>query len=186
MGVSRRAAAEFSFFLSLPTMGGAVAYDLYKNRDVLSFDDMGLISLGFATAFLSGLLVVRWLVGFVSQHGFGLFQCLALVPGVSRSGSTIVGALLLGVSKRAAAEFSFFLSLPTMGGAVAYDLYKNRDVLDFNDLGLIAIGFGMAFLSGLLVVRWLLGFVARHGFAVFGWWRILVGGLSLALLSLGF
>ena len=118
--------------------------------------------------------------------GIGLFQCLALVPGVSRSGSTIVGALLLGVSKRAAAEFSFFLSLPTMGGAVTYDLYKNRDVLSFDDMGLIAIGFVAAFLSGGLVVRWLLGFVSRRGFAVFGWWRIVVGGLALVLLTLEF
>ncbi|TNC48719.1 undecaprenyl-diphosphate phosphatase [Rubellimicrobium rubrum] len=118
--------------------------------------------------------------------GIGLFQCLALVPGVSRSGSTIVGALLLGVSRRAAAEFSFFLSLPTMGGAVAYDLYKSRDLLSFDDLGLIAIGFAAAFLSGVLVVRWLLEFVSRRGFALFGWWRIIVGSLALALLSSGF
>ncbi|MBP1806440.1 undecaprenyl-diphosphate phosphatase [Rubellimicrobium aerolatum] len=118
--------------------------------------------------------------------GIGLFQCLALVPGVSRSGSTIVGALLLGVDKRAAAEFSFFLSLPTMGGAVAYDLFQSRDILNFDDMGLIAIGFAMAFLSGLLVVRWLLGFVSRRGYAIFGWWRIVVGSAALALLSLGF
>jgi undecaprenyl-diphosphatase len=116
----------------------------------------------------------------------GLCQCLALVPGVSRSGATIVGGLLLGVSRRAAAEFSFFLSLPTMGGAVTYDLYKNRDVLSFDDMGLIALGFAAAFLSGLLVVRTLLDFVSRRGFAIFGWWRILVGGAALVLLSLGF
>jgi undecaprenyl-diphosphatase len=121
-----------------------------------------------------------------TAFGIGLCQCLALVPGVSRSGSTIVGALLLGVSKRAAAEFSFFLSLPTMGGAVAYDLYKNRDILSFDDMGLIALGFAAAFLSGLLVVRSLLDFVSRRGFAVFGWWRIFVGGTAMVLLSLGF
>ncbi|WP_210528408.1 undecaprenyl-diphosphate phosphatase [Rubellimicrobium arenae] len=123
---------------------------------------------------------------FGTALGIGLCQCLALVPGVSRSGSTIVGALLLGVSKRAAAEFSFFLSLPTMGGAVAFDLYKNRDVLSFDDVGLIAIGFAAAFLSGLLVVRGLLGFVSRRGYGVFGWWRIVVGTVALILLSLRF
>jgi undecaprenyl-diphosphatase len=121
-----------------------------------------------------------------TAFAIGLFQCLALVPGVSRSGSTIVGALLLGVSRRAAAEFSFFLSLPTMGGAVAYDLYSNRHILSFDDFGLIALGFAAAFLSGLLVVRSLLDFVSRRGFAVFGWWRILVGGAAMILLSLGF
>ena len=121
-----------------------------------------------------------------TAFAIGLCQCLALVPGVSRSGSTIVGALLLGVSKRAAAEFSFFLSLPTMGGAVAYDLYKSRGVLDFNDMGLIAVGFAMAFLSGLLVVRTLLDLVGRRGFAIFGWWRILVGGAAILFLSMGF
>lgn len=121
-----------------------------------------------------------------TAFAIGLCQCLALVPGVSRSGSTIVGALLLGVSRRAAAEFSFFLSLPTMGGAVAYDLYKNRNALAFDDMGLIALGFAVAFLSGLLVVRTLLDFVGRRGFAVFGWWRILVGGAAMLFLSMGF
>ena len=117
--------------------------------------------------------------------GVGLFQCLALVPGVSRSGSTIVGALLLGVSKRAAAEFSFFLSMPTMGAAVAYDLYKNRGVLDFSAWSEIAIGFGVAFVTAVLVVRWVLGYVGRQGYALFGWWRIVVGSAALAALWTG-
>lgn len=116
----------------------------------------------------------------------GLMQCLALVPGVSRSGATIVGARMLGVGGVAAAEFSFFLSLPTMLGACVYDLYKNRHVLDFNDKGQIAIGFVLAFIVGVLVVRWVLAYVGQNGFAIFGWWRIIVGSLALAALWLGF
>ncbi|MBL4812007.1 MAG: undecaprenyl-diphosphate phosphatase [Rhodobacteraceae bacterium] len=109
----------------------------------------------------------------------GFFQCLAMVPGVSRSGATIVGSLMMGVSKRAAAEFSFFLSMPTMAGAVAYDLYKNRDALDLSAWNEIMLGFGAAFVTALLVVRWLLGYVSRHGYALFGWWRIIIGSLAL-------
>lgn len=116
----------------------------------------------------------------------GFIQCLAMIPGVSRSGATIVGALMLGANKRAAAEFSFFLSMPTMAGAFAYDLYKNRDVLDSGALNEIAIGFVMAFISAVLVVRWLLGYVSRHGYALFGWWRIIVGTVALMALSLGY
>lgn len=116
----------------------------------------------------------------------GFIQCLAMVPGVSRSGSSIVGALMLGVSKRAAAEFSFFLSLPTMLGVFVFDLYKNRDVLDFSAVSDIAVGFVVAFVVAVLVVRWVLGYVSAHGFALFGWWRIIVGAAALGLLSLGF
>lgn len=116
----------------------------------------------------------------------GFIQCMAMVPGVSRSGATIVGARLLGASKRAAAEFSFFLSMPTMAGAFAYDLYKNRDVLDASAVTEITIGFIAAFISAVLVVRWLLDYVSRNGFALFGWWRIIVGSLALIALSLGF
>lgn len=105
----------------------------------------------------------------------GVCQCVAMIPGMSRSGSTIVGAMLLGVEKRAAAEFSFFLALPTMLGAFTYDLYKNRNILTFDDSLLIVIGFVAAFCSALLVVRSLLDFVSRHGYAPFGWWRIGVG-----------
>lgn len=123
---------------------------------------------------------------FGKSLAIGFFQCLALVPGVSRSGATIVGALLLGVEKRAAAEFSFLLSLPTMGAAVAYDLFKNRDVLDFGAVWEIAVGFAVAFVTAILVVRWVLNFISRNGYALFGWWRIIVGSLALGALLLGF
>ncbi len=125
-------------------------------------------------------------IPFRKALAIGLIQCLAMVPGVSRSGSTIVGALMLGVSKRAAAEFSFFLSLPTMAGAVAYDIYKTRHELDFSAWTDISVGFVVAFISAVLVVRWLLNFVSRNGYAVFGWWRIIIGTVALAALWLGF
>jgi undecaprenyl-diphosphatase len=123
---------------------------------------------------------------FGKSLAIGLFQCLAMVPGVSRSGATIVGALLLGVEKRAAAEFSFLLSLPTMGAAVAYDLYKSRDVLDFGAVWDIAVGFAVAFVTALIVVRWVLNYISRNGYALFGWWRIIVGSAAILALSLGF
>jgi undecaprenyl-diphosphatase len=98
---------------------------------------------------------------------------------VSRSGATIVGALLLGADKRSAAEFSFFLSMPTMAGAFAYDLYRNRDLLSMDDAAVIGVGFVCAFVSAVIVVRGLLSFVSRRGYAVFGWWRIGVGVVAL-------
>ncbi|MFD1881739.1 undecaprenyl-diphosphate phosphatase [Paracoccus pacificus] len=116
----------------------------------------------------------------------GVIQCLAMIPGVSRSGATIVGALALGADKRSAAEFSFYLSMPTMVGAFAYDLMKNRDILNGAALTDIVIGFICAFLAAVVVVRWLLGYVSRNGYALFGWWRIIVGSLSIiALLVFG-
>ena len=115
----------------------------------------------------------------------GLIQCLAMVPGVSRSGATIVGALLLGASKRSAAEFSFFLSMPTMLGAFSYDLYKNREILDATAAGNILVGFVCAFIAAVIVVRWLLNYVSAHGYALFAWWRIIVGAVALLALRLG-
>jgi len=120
---------------------------------------------------------------FRTALGVGLFQCMAIIPGVSRSGATIAGGLLLGVEKRAAAEFSFFLAIPTMVGAFALDFWESRDFLTGDALGLIAIGFVVSFFSGLFVVRTMLDFVGRHGFAPFAWWRIVVGAAGLALLS---
>lgn len=116
--------------------------------------------------------------------GIGLFQCLALVPGVSRSGSTIVGSMLLGLDKRTAAEFSFFLAMPTMTGAFAYDLYKNWSLLSANDATSIAIGFAAAFVTGVVVVRYALDFITKRGLSFFGWWRILVGGAGIGALML--
>jgi undecaprenyl-diphosphatase len=110
----------------------------------------------------------------------GFIQCLAMVPGVSRSGATIVGAMLMGADKRAAAEFSFFLAMPTMTGAFAYDLLKNYKNLSADDATIIVAGFIAAFLSALVVVKTLLDYVTRHGFAPFAVWRIVVGSAGLA------
>ena len=109
----------------------------------------------------------------------GFCQCLAMIPGTSRSGATIAGALLMGTDKRSAAEFSFFLAMPTMLGAFTLDLYKNRDALNVDDVTVIAIGFLAAFISALIVVRSLLDFVSRRGFAPFAIWRIVVGTAGL-------
>lgn len=114
----------------------------------------------------------------------GLFQCLAMVPGTSRSGATIVGALLMGTDKRSAAEFSFFLAMPTMAGAFTLDLYSNRHLLTFNDAVIIGAGFVTAFIAGVFVVSYLLDYVSKHGFSLFAWWRILVGGAGLIALYL--
>lgn len=115
----------------------------------------------------------------------GFIQCLAMVPGVSRSGATIVGALAMGASKRAAAEFSFFLAMPTMFGAFAYDLYKSWDLLDPTAATQIGVGFVAAFISAVIVVKGLLGYVSRYGYALFGWWRIAVGVVVLIALGVG-
>lgn len=111
----------------------------------------------------------------------GLCQCLAMVPGVSRSGATIVGAMLMGADKRAAAEFSFFLAIPTMVGAFAYELLKNwKTVTAGGNFPILVVGFVFAFISGLAVVKGLLTFVSKRGFSTFAWWRIIVGAAGLA------
>lgn len=112
----------------------------------------------------------------------GVFQCLSIIPGVSRSGATIAGGLVLGLDKRAAAEFSFFLAIPTMVGAFVYDLIQSGAAIDLEFGGVIVIGFVVSFLSGAFVIKTMLDFVARHGFAPFAWWRIVVGVAGLALL----
>lgn len=112
----------------------------------------------------------------------GLVQCLAMVPGVSRSGATIMGGLLLGLDKRTAAEFSFFLAIPTMAGAVAFDLYKNWSQLTVDNWQIIAVGFVTAFIAALLVVQFMLRLITRYGFMPFAIYRILLGSVMLVLL----
>jgi undecaprenyl-diphosphatase len=114
----------------------------------------------------------------------GAFQCLAMIPGVSRSGATIVSAMLLGADKRSAAEFSFFLAMPTMAGAFAFDLMKSWHQMSADNVLIITVGFVTSFVAGWFVVRKLLDYVSRHGFALFAWWRIVVGSLGLIALAL--
>ena len=109
----------------------------------------------------------------------GLIQCLALVPGVSRSGATIIGGMAIGLSRRAATEFSFFLAIPMLFGAAVYDLYKHANLLSAADLPLFAVGLLASYVSAWACVRWLLRFVASHTFVPFAWYRIVFGGFIL-------
>jgi len=115
----------------------------------------------------------------VTAVKIGIFQCLALIPGMSRAGATIIGSLLVGVERKTAAEFSFFLAIPVIVGATIVDLWGNRALLDGAHVPVLAIGFVAAFLSALVVVSWFVGFVSRHGFSAFGWYRIALGSLLL-------
>jgi undecaprenyl-diphosphatase len=110
----------------------------------------------------------------------GFFQVLSIVPGVSRSGSTIVGSMLIRIDKRAAAEFSFFVAIPMMVGAFILDIWESRNALTADNLGIIAVGFIASFVFGLIVIKVMLDFVQKRGFALFGWWRIIVGLAGLA------
>ena len=114
----------------------------------------------------------------------GVFQCLAMIPGVSRSGATILGALSIGVERRTAAEFSFFLALPTMAGATALELYKNHAALGPIGLPLIGLGMLVSFIVALVVIKAFLAVVTKRGFGPFAWYRIVVGGAALVWLTL--
>ncbi|MDP0927427.1 undecaprenyl-diphosphate phosphatase [Paracoccus onubensis] len=171
---------------------GVLAHDIIKR---VLFESPALIAVMLVLGGIVILYVDRWArnptyhraedfpLGMALKIGF--IQCLAMIPGVSRSGATIVGALLLGADKRSAAEFSFFLSMPTMLGAFTYDLYKNLDVLDAGAMGNIVIGFVFAMITAIIVVRWLLDYVSKQGYALFGWWRIIVGSVVLLALAAG-
>jgi undecaprenyl-diphosphatase len=146
-----------------------------------------------ALAFVVGGLIILWIerrprkvrvqsvddMDWKDALKVGIAQAFALIPGTSRSGATIVGGMLFGLSRRAATEFSFFLAVPTLIAAGAYDLFKNRALLSVNDVGLFAIGGITAFISAFLCVRWLLRYITTHDFTVFAWYRILFGGAVL-------
>lgn len=186
-GARRFAASVIVAFLPAAVLGAAL-HDFIKG--VL----FSPVIVGFSLV-IGGvvILVIEWLrpepwlhsperLPLLTSLGIGFCQVLAMIPGVSRSGATIMGALLFGVDRRAATEFSFFLAIPTMLGAAVFDLYKNRALMDVDSLWLIAIGFTAAFIAGLAVVEWLLRFVQRHTFKVFGWYRIVFGLIVLAAL----
>jgi undecaprenyl-diphosphatase len=117
--------------------------------------------------------------------GIGLIQCVSMVPGVSRSGATIIGAMLFGADRRSAAEFSFWLAMPTILGAFALELFTSRDEMSGGNTLIIAVGFAASFICGWIVVKTFLDYVSRHSFALFAWWRIIVGAAGLIALTLG-
>ena len=116
--------------------------------------------------------------------GIGFIQCISMIPGVSRSGATIMGALALGVERRTAAEFSFFLAIPTMLGATTLELFKNREALMSGGIDWVEIGVGfiVAFIVAVLVIKWFVGIVSKHGFAPFAWYRIIAGSAAIVWL----
>jgi len=109
----------------------------------------------------------------------GLFQCLAMIPGVSRSGATIIGAMLLKVNRKVATEFSFFLAIPTIGSACVYDIYKNFNQLNFDNIDILITGIISSFIASILVIKWLIKYISTHDFKIFGYYRIIIGTLIL-------
>ena len=146
-----------------------------------------------AIAFIAGGLVILWAerrrhrvrvesvddMTWKDALTVGLAQCFALIPGTSRAGATIIGGLLFGLSRKAATEFSFFLAVPVLFAASAYELVKNRGLLSSSDLDLFGVGFVAAFISAFLCVRWLLRYITRHDFTVFVWYRLAFGAVVL-------
>jgi undecaprenyl-diphosphatase len=118
-------------------------------------------------------------VSFKNSVMIGLAQCLAMIPGVSRSGATILGAMSFGIDRKTAAEFSFFLAVPTLTGATALQLFKHRDAVTADTIGLIGIGFAVSFIVALIVVKSFLAVITRYGFAPFAWYRIAAGAVAL-------
>lgn len=151
-----------------------------------------------ATTFIVGGLIILWAERRQAQSGtaariddveqmspadalkVGLAQCLAMVPGTSRSGATIIGGMLLGLSRKAATDFSFYLAIPTLIGAGVYSLYKERALLSMADVPLFGVGFVVSFFAAWLCVRWLLRFISTHSFQGFAWYRIAFGVVVLA------
>ena len=147
-----------------------------------------------AIAFIVGGLIILWAerrdhrihcesvddMSVVDALKIGLAQCCALIPGTSRSGATIIGGLLFGLSRRASTEFSFFLAVPTLMGVAVYDLYKHRSLLEWSDVGLFSVGMATSFVVAFLCIRWLLRYIMRHDFTVFAWYRIVFGVVVLA------
>lgn len=171
---------------------GLVLYDFIKT---VLFDSPQLICWSLIIGGVVLLALDRWspkarhddamTLPLPTSLGVGLLQCLAMIPGVSRSGATIVGGVVLGVDKRAAAEFSFFLAIPTMVAVFVKDAWESRASLMVGDhLPVLAVGFVVSFLSGLVVVKVLLDIVSKRGLSPFGWWRILVGAIGLAWMQL--
>jgi len=182
---SQPAAQRFALNLFVAFLPAAILGLLFgKHIKVVLFKPIPV-----AIAFIVGALVILWAerrdhrvtVQTVDQMRWtdalkvGIAQAFALIPGTSRAGATIIGGMLFGLSRRAATEFSFFLAVPVLFAASAYEFVKNRELFDRHDLGLFGVGFIAAFVSAFLCVRWLLRYISSHDFTVFAWYRIVFG-----------
>jgi len=184
-------------------MGSQPAAQRFALNIVIAFMPLAVLGLAFgkaikahlfqpvpvALAFIVGGFIILWAerreheitvqtvddMGWKDALKLGFAQALALIPGTSRSGATIIGGLFFGLSRKASTEFSFFLAIPTLFAASAYQLYKERALLSMDDLGMWAVGFAAAFVSAFLCVRWLLRYIATHDFTLFAWYRIAFG-----------
>lgn len=184
-----RAAQRFAFNLVVAFLPAAVLGLLFAGAIKAHLFN----PISVATAFIVGALLILWVerrehrvrVQSVDEMTWkdalrvGFAQALALIPGTSRSGATIIGGLFFGLSRRAATEFSFFLAIPTMFAATFYDVLKHRDLLRIEDLGMFAVGGVASFVSAFLAVRGLLRYISRHDFTIFAWYRIVFGILVL-------
>ena len=180
----------FVAFLPLAILGLAIGKAIKANL----FNPIAV-----ATTFILGAFVILWAekrqhkirvhsveeMSLADALKMGLAQAFALIPGTSRSGSTIIGGLLFGLSRKAATEFSFFLAIPTLSAATVYQLYKERALLSFDDVGMWVVGFVSAFVSAFLCVRWLLRFISSHDFTPFAWYRIAFGIIVLTTAHFG-
>ena len=193
--VSDKAAQRFAFNLIIAFIPTAIMGLLFgKAVKAHLFNPVSV-----ATAFIVGAFIILWAERrehVIRVHSvddltwqdavkLGIAQTFALIPGTSRSGATIVGGLIIGLSRKAATEFSFFLAIPTLFAASAYDLYKHRDLLVMDDLAMFSVGFVAAFISAFLAVRGLLKYITRHDFTVFVWYRIVFGVAVLATAYFG-
>ncbi len=185
----------------------SVDRQLYRNL-IVAFIPAAVLGLAFgglikaylfspvpvALAFIVGGLVILWVdrgaravrvdstraMTWQDALKVGCAQCFALIPGTSRSGATIIGGMLFGLSRPAATEFSFFLAVPTLVAAGGYDLWRHRSLFSIDDLGMLAVGLAMSFVSAFVVIRWLVRYVATHDFRPFAWYRIAFGVIVLA------
>jgi undecaprenyl-diphosphatase len=190
-----RAARRFALNIAIAFMPLAVLGLLFGKAIKASLFN----PLTVAITFILGGFIILWAerrehrirvddvedLSYADAFKLGLAQACALIPGTSRSGATIIGGLLFGLSRKAATEFSFFLAIPTLLAATAYQLYKERHLLAMDDVGMWAVGFFASFASAFLCVRWLLRFIATHDFTIFAWYRIAFGVVVLATWQFG-
>ena len=198
MGLLRRDPVSWRFLRNLLLAfipAAAIGYALHDRIELLLGEPKvvawALILGGIAILAIERMIKTATIVGIadiplVRVIGIGFIQCISMIPGVSRSGATIMGALALGVERRTAAEFSFFLAIPTMLGATVLELADKGSAIATDKVGWseIAVGFVTAFIVALLVIKWFVGIISKHGFAPFAWYRIVAGATALVWLAM--